>query len=168
MVRFSSYIHIEDGIMPWEKSFNEDDVIAKAMNVFWEKGYEPSSMADLILNTGITRGSLYNAFGDKEQLFIKSLSKYDQDFRRPLLAELEAMDDPKRAITVFFEHIVEQTLADTEKKGCFIINTATELSTHGEEVNSIVRNGIRELEAFFRRSIEVAQMRGIYPETLIR
>lgn len=146
--------------MPWEKSFNEDDAVEKAMKVFWEKGYEPASMADLISTTGITRGSLYNAFGGKEQLFIKSLSKYDQEFRRSFLAELEAMDDPKRAITIFFERIVDQTLADTEKKGCFIINTASELSTHGEEVNSIVHNGIRELEAFFRRSIEVAQMRG--------
>lgn len=152
--------------MPWEKSFNEDDAIAKAMNVFWEKGYEPASIADLISMTGITRGSLYNAFGGKEQLFIKSLSKYDQEFRRSLLAELEAMDDPKRAITVFFERIVDQTLADTEKKGCFIINTASELSTHGEVVNSIVHNGIRELEAFFRRSIEVAQVRGNISKTV--
>ena len=146
--------------MPWEKSFNEDDAIAKAMNVFWEKGYEPASIADLIAGTGITRGSLYNAFGGKEQLFIKALLKYDQDNRRALLAELEAMDDPKRAIAAVFDGIVAETLADTEKKGCFIVNTASELTTHGEEVNRIIHNGIREFEAFFRRSIEVAQARG--------
>ena len=84
--------------MPWEKSFDEDEAVGKAMKVFWEKGYEPASMADLIAVTGITRGSLYNAFGGKEQLFIKALEKYDKDNRRAMLAKLEAMDDPQRAI----------------------------------------------------------------------
>ena len=152
--------------MPWEKTFDEDDAIAKAMKVFWEKGYEPASISDLIAGTGITRGSLYNAFGGKEQLFVKALLKYDQDNRRAFLAELEAMDDPRRAIAAVFDGIVAETLADTEKKGCFIINTASELSTHGEEVNRIVHNGIREFEAFFRRSIEVAQARKDIPESI--
>ncbi len=62
--------------MPWEKSFDEGEVVGKAMKVFWEKGFEPSSMADLIAGTGIARGSLYNAFGGKRQLFIKALEKY--------------------------------------------------------------------------------------------
>jgi len=152
--------------MPWEKTFDEDDAIVKAMNVFWEKGYEPASIADLIAGTGITRGSLYNAFGGKEQLFVKALLKYDQDNRRAFLAELEAMDDPRRAIAAAFDGIVAETLADTEKKGCFIVNTASELATHGEEVNRIVHNGIREFEAFFRRSIEVAQARGDIPQSV--
>ena len=152
--------------MPWEKSFDEQAAIAKAMNVFWEKGFEPASIADLIASTGITRGSLYNAFGGKEQLFVKALLKYDQENRRAALAELEAMDDPKRAIATFFNGIVAETLADTEKKGCFIINTASELATHGEEVNQIVRNGLREVEAFFRRSIEVAQARKDIPASI--
>lgn len=152
--------------MPWEKSFNEDEVVGKAMQVFWEKGFEPASMADLIAGTGITRGSLYNAFGGKEQLFVKALAKYDQDNRRALLAELEAMDDPQRAITAFFDAIVKETVADKKKKGCFLINTASVLTTQGEEVNRIVRNGLRETEAFFRRSIEVAQARKQVPQTL--
>ncbi len=145
--------------MPWEKSFDEDEAIGKAMKVFWQKGYEPASMADLIAGTGITRGSLYNAFGGKQQLFVRSLQKYDKDHRRAMLAELEAMDDPVRAIAALFDGIVAETISDAEKKGCFLINTASDLATHGEQVNRIVRNGLRELEAFFRRSIEVAQAR---------
>lgn len=152
--------------MPWEKSFDEDDALAKAMKVFWEKGYEPASIADLIAGTGITRGSLYNAFGGKEQLFVKTLLKYDRENRRAMLAELEAMDDPKRAIITLFDGIVAETFADSEKKGCFIVNTASELATHGEEVNRIIHNGIREFEAFLRRSIEVAKARKEMPESL--
>jgi TetR/AcrR family transcriptional repressor of nem operon len=152
--------------MPWEKSFDEDEAVGKAMKVFWEKGYEPASMADLIAGTGISRGSLYNAFGGKEQLFIKALQKYDTDYRRATLAELEAMDDPKRAIATLFENFVADTVADPEKKGCFLVNTASALTTHGDEVNRIVRNGLRELEGFFRRCIEVAQARKQVPATL--
>lgn len=152
--------------MPWEKSFDEDDVVGKAMEVFWAKGFEPASMADLIAGTGVTRGSLYNAFGGKEQLFVKALLKYDKENRRVTLAELEAMDDPTRAIAALFDGIVADTVADTEKKGCFLVNTAAELGTHGDVVSGIVRNGLRELEAFFRRSIEVAQARKQLPESL--
>ncbi len=152
--------------MPWEKSFDEDEAIGKAMKVFWQKGYEPASMADLIAGIGITRGSLYNAFGGKEQLFVKALQKYDRDNRRAMLAELEAMDDPKRAITAFFDGLVAETVGDTQKKGCFLVNTASELSSQGDEVGRIVRNGLREVEAFFRRSVEVAQARQQLPSTL--
>ena len=152
--------------MPWEKSFDEDEAVGKAMKVFWQKGFAPASMADLIAGTGITRGSLYNAFGGKEQLFVKALQKYDKDQRRARLAELEAMDDPQRAIAQLFDGLVAETVADAEKKGCFLVNTASELTTHGEQVNAIVRNGLREIEAFFRRSIEVAQARQQIPATL--
>lgn len=152
--------------MPWEKSFDEDEAVGKAMRVFWAKGFESASIADLIESTGITRGSLYNAFGGKEQLFIKALQKYDRDNRRAILAEFEAMDDPKRAIAALFDGIVTETIADADKKGCFIINTASELAIHGNEVNQIVHNGLREFEAFFRRSIEVGQARKDIPRNL--
>lgn len=152
--------------MPWEKSFDEDDAVAKAMNVFWAKGYEPASIADLIAGTGVSRGSLYNAFGGKKQLFIKALLKYDQENRRAMLSELEAMDAPKRAIAALFDGIVAETLADNEKKGCFLVNTASELGTHGEDVSRIVSNGLREFEGFLRRSIEVAQARKEVPASV--
>ncbi len=152
--------------MPWEKTFDEDDAIAKAMKVFWAKGFEPASMADLIASTGISRGSLYNAFGGKEQLFVKTLRKYDTDNRRAILAEMEAMDDPKNAIAALFDGIVADTLADSEKKGCFLINTASTLATQSEDVNQIVRNGLREIEAFFRRCIEVGQARKVFPQRI--
>jgi TetR/AcrR family transcriptional repressor of nem operon len=152
--------------MPWEKSFDEDEAVDKAMKVFWKKGFESASMADLITGTGITRGSLYNAFGGKKELFVKALLKYDKDNRRALLAELEAMDDPLRAIAALFDTLVAETISDAEKKGCFLVNTASDLTTHDEEVNSIVRNGLREIQAFFRRSIEVAQARKQIADTV--
>ncbi len=152
--------------MPWEKSFNEETALEQAMEVFWEKGFEPASIADLLKGTGLNRGSLYNAFGDKQQLFVKALQKYDRDCRQVLLARLEALDNPKKAIADFFDVIVEETVADQEHKGCFLFNTALDITRHDEKVNEIVTNGIKEIEAFFRRSIEVGQARDEIPKGL--
>ena len=57
--------------MPWEKSFDEETAVESAMQVFWEKGFEPASIADLLAGTGLNRGSLYNAFGGKQQLLFR-------------------------------------------------------------------------------------------------
>lgn len=146
--------------MPWEKSFDEDAALEKAMNVFWEKGFEPASITDLLEGTGLNRGSFYNAFGGKQQLFVKALRKYDRDNRKAMLVRLEAMDNPKQAIAELFDIIVAETVDDPKQKGCFLINTVSEIATQDEEVNEIVTTGVREFEAFLRRSIEVAQVRG--------
>jgi len=151
--------------MPWEKSFDEETAVENAMQVFWEKGFEPASIADLLAETGLNKGSLYNAFGGKQQLFVRALQKYDRE-RQAMLAKLEALDDPQKAIATFFDNTVARTVADQDHKGCFLFNTALQINTHDEEVNTIVTNGVREVEAFFRRSIEVGQARGEMPKEL--
>lgn len=151
--------------MPWEKSFDEETAVENAMQVFWEKGFEPASIADLLAETGLNKGSLYNAFGGKQQLFVRALQKYDRE-RQAMLAKQEALDDPQKAIATFFDNTVARTVADQDHKGCFLFNTALQINTHDEEVNTIVTNGVREVEAFFRRSIEVGQARGEMPKEL--
>ena len=145
--------------MPWEKSFDEELALEKAMQVFWSKGFDSASMADLINETGVNRGSLYNAFGGKQPLFVRALLKYDRDMRMANLAQLEALDDPGRAIGEFFDIMVSETVADIGRKGCFLFNTVVESGSHDAQVNEIVANGLREIEGFFRRSIEVGQAR---------
>jgi len=152
--------------MPWEKSFNVDTAIEDAMQVFWDKGYEQTSVTDLLAGTGLNKGSLYNAFGGKKQLFVKALQKYDEE-RRAMFAELEALDDPQQAIGKLFDNIVATTVADAGHKGCFLFNTALQINMHGEEVSGIVTKGVKEIEAFFRRSIEVGQARGQIPKELV-
>jgi len=152
--------------MPWEKSFNEQNAIESAMQVFWEKGYEATSIADLIANTGINRGSLYNAFGGKRQLFTLSLLKYDAETRKAFLAELEALDKPKLAFKTLFDTLVQQAGNNTLPKGCFLVNTSIEIASHDKEIKDIVSQGFIEFEAFFRRGIEVSQTRGDMPSTL--
>lgn len=152
--------------MPWEKSFNEDIALEKAMVVFWERGYEPTSIANLLEGMELNRGSFYNTFGSKQELFEKALEKYDKEYRQPMLAQLEALDDPKQAIDNFFDMTVSQTISDQQHKGCFLFNTATVIATHNEKINKIVSNGVREIEGFFRRCIEVGQARHDIPASL--
>lgn len=149
--------------MPWEKSFDENEIVDRAMRVFWSKGYASSSINDLTSATGINRGSLYNAFGGKLKLFTRGLLKYDLEHRRSFLSELEAMNDPLASFERCFEAVIAETLTDKEKKGCFLVNTASELPFHEEEVRTIVNRGLLEFEQFFQRGIEVAQARKQVP-----
>ncbi len=80
--------------MPWEKSFNEQSAIEKAMNIFWEEGYEGTSIANLIEGTRVNRGSLYNAS----------------------LAELENLDNPRQAFKTLFDRLLQQAQDDTQKR----------------------------------------------------
>ena len=152
--------------MPWEKSFDEDAALERAMDLFWEKGFESTSIAELLEHTGLNRGSFYNAFGDKRSLFLKALRKYDKERRRAMLAELEALDDPKRAVCELFDHIVAETIDDERRRGCFMVNAASEVVALDAEVHEILSNGFREFEGFFRRCIEVGQSRNEISKTL--
>ena len=153
--------------MPWEKSFDEEVIIDRAIQVFWEKGYKASSISDLTEATGINRGSLYNAFGGKLKLFIKALRKYDTENRKMIITELEALNNPREAFQKFFDTVIDETINDGRKRGCFLINTALDLPSHNQEVKQIVTKGLGESEAFFQRGIEVAQARGDIAKDII-
>lgn len=146
--------------MPWEKSFDEEVAVEKAMAVFWEKGFASASVSDLLATTGLNKGSLYNAFGDKRKLFTRALLKYDNLQREGTISWLEGLNDPRQAIIAAFDWILEETLNDSGKKGCFIFNTAMELGTHDDEIHTIVTNSLDNIETFFRQCIEQAQDRG--------
>ncbi|MCM2369950.1 TetR/AcrR family transcriptional regulator [Aporhodopirellula aestuarii] len=152
--------------MPWEKSFDESEVIDKAMHVFWQKGYMATSISDLTAATGIQRGSLYNAFSGKQELFLRSLQKYDREQRCVLLKRLEAIDDPLKAISVLFDAIVQQSMEDPQKKGCFLINTSLTLSEHDDEAQALVSTALKEFTQFFARQIKLGQQREQIPVTV--
>lgn len=77
--------------MPWEKQFDVDDALTKAMHAFWARGYEATSIRDLVDRMGINRGSIYATFGDKRSLFIQALRHYDTRHREAWLGAREAI-----------------------------------------------------------------------------
>lgn len=146
--------------MPWEKQFNTDEALAKAMDAFWGRGYEATSVQDLLDCMGINRGSLYAAFGDKRSLFIKALRRYDAIHRGQWVAALSEAGSPRAAIRAAFDGAVAAVLDGGSRDGCLLVNTALELSPHDKEISRIVSHALAEMEAFFRDRIEAGQAAG--------
>ena len=152
--------------MPWVKDFDVDGAVDDAMRVFWAKGYEATSISDLVEAMRINKGSLYNAFGSKKELFTRALLRYDRENRRAVVKQLEAMDDPVRAITTLFDSLIAESECDLDRKGCFLINTALELPNHPHDIQDMVRSALRDMEQFFERTVELARTRGEAPPYL--
>lgn len=146
--------------MPWEKDFDIDAALADAMGEFWEKGYEATSISDLTKAMKINKGSLYNAFGGKKELFIQAVSKYSRENLQASLKELEQMEDPLESINSLFEGLVAESMADEKKRGCFLVNTAVELPNQTDDVRLIITAAFDDLERFFARRIVEGQTNG--------
>lgn len=152
--------------MPWEKDFDVDVAVDRAMKVFWAKGYDSTSISDLTEAMQINKGSLYNAFGSKKALFTQSLLKYDRENHQATIKQLEALDSPLTAIRTLFDFLIAESQTDAERKGCLLVNTALDLPNHSQEVQRMVTSALEDLEQFFRRMIALGQERGEVPAKL--
>lgn len=152
--------------MPWKKQFDVDEVLHKAMAVFWHHGYAAASIQDLVETTGVNRASLYATYGSKRDLFIAALKAYDERGRQALLAELKAGCSPKEAIRRLFWANANLAFSSGELRGCFMTNTAIELAQHDKEIGAIVAKAQEETEAFFMRMIEKGKADGTIPERI--
>jgi TetR/AcrR family transcriptional repressor of nem operon len=133
------------------KEFNPDDAIEKATQVFWHKGYEATSVEDLLRAMGLNRGSLYDTFGDKRQLFLKVMDRYCTSFVGPKLSLLDQPGPALPTLHRFINGMIEGGLADPQRRGCFISNTVMELSPHEEEIAGRLRRALKVVEdAFFK------------------
>lgn len=146
--------------MPWEKTFDIDEATDKATEVFWKKGYEATSMADLIDAMGINKGSLYNAFGSKKALFDRALERYDQKNRAAFLAELRQISNPRAAVAALFDGLIEEARNDPSNLGCFVVNTAQDLPNQSPEATKMVQTSLDEIELFFRDRIDQGKADG--------
>lgn len=146
--------------MPWEKRFDTEQVLDAVMQAFWARGYEATSMQDLVERTGVNRASLYATYGDKHALFLSALRMYDEKMRRELLAELEAGCGPREAIRRLFLVFAERVGKANGNRGCFVTNTALELAAHDKEARRVVVHAQEEIEAFFARMIVKGRLQG--------
>lgn len=149
--------------MPWEKQFDEAEVLDKAMQAFWAHGFQATSIQNLVDCMGLKRGSIYAAFGNKRSLFLKTLERYETHHRRAWLDSLWHRHTPRAAILTVFEGAISAALSDDSRSGCFLVNTAIELSPHDDEIAQVVANGLAETEAFFRDSVLEGQRVGDIP-----
>src|SRR6266568_1383877 len=115
--------------MARQKEFNRDEVLHKAMEVFWTRGYEGASIQDLVKHMGINRQSIYDTFGDKHSLFLQSLDRYREIENRKVFAVLERPGSVKRNLRQLFEEVISRSIsAEGRRRGCFVGNSMSELA----------------------------------------
>ncbi|MBD1392006.1 TetR/AcrR family transcriptional regulator [Mucilaginibacter glaciei] len=142
------------------KDFDETEVLTKAVNLFWLKGYSATSMQDLVDELGISRSSLYDTYGDKHTLFLKALESY-QCANSGQFAQIIAGDgSSKEIIRALLEFFIDGLLNDTCQKGCFMVNAEVEVGLHDKEVSDMIQKNDQNTEDAFYRVIKTGQERG--------
>ena len=146
--------------MAGKKSFLPEQVLDKAMDLFWKQGYEGTSIEELLQCMGLGRGSLYDTFGDKHALYLAALSRYLARYRG-MVAELQQQTGSLSEILErFFQASIEALLSDPAYRGCFLVNATVEMAPHDPEVNKIVQSALQEIEEGFYRLLIQAQVAG--------
>ena len=151
--------------MPRKREFDVDEAVRAIIDVFWSNGYEGTSIEDLTEATGVKRQSLYNALGDKRDMFIKALLKYDKEDRRNALAEIESQETGRGAVEFLFTLLVGHCSKDESRRGCFLVNTALE-ACHDDGIQDVVSDAIGDFGSFFRRNLRRGQKEGEIPSTV--
>ncbi|MFI0367018.1 TetR/AcrR family transcriptional regulator [Actinomadura sp. 1N219] len=140
------------------RSFDDGQVAAEALELFWRRGYAATSLRDLKDGLGVLPGSLYAAFGDKHGLFLRALERY-VDAAREQAAELPGDGTVLPRIRTLLLSVLEAAQA-TPGRGCMLGNTAAELLPGDETAGRLVQDGFGALEAGLAQALQAAQRSG--------
>ena len=142
------------------KAFDTDEVLDRALHIFWQKGYEGTSMQDLVDGMQINRASIYDTFGNKEQLYLSALQRYLQRNHQQVQQLLAGSSSVREALEQLLDNMIQESLHDAERKGCFVVNATTGLANRYEEVNQLVLNNERRMAFIFEDFIRQGKERG--------
>lgn len=146
--------------MAGKKAFDPQRVLEKAMNAFWQRGYEGISIEDLVQSTGIGRGSLYATFDDKHSLYLAALEQYIASVRAQTNAVLDQPGTLHEVLDRLFQTQLDALLSDPARRGCFLVNASLEMAPQDAEVNTIVQSALQELKEGLYRLLLKAQVGG--------
>jgi TetR/AcrR family transcriptional repressor of nem operon len=145
--------------MPRPREFDEDLVLDAAMHLFWTKGYEGTSLSDLESALGVGRQSLYNAFGDKRQLFLASLDRYRRRASEALVA-LASGSKGIDAIRAYFHASVDMLAGHGDHRGCFVARSLVDHGQHDPEVAQRCNVSNRHIQDSLAIALRTARARG--------
>ncbi|MDI3341903.1 MAG: TetR/AcrR family transcriptional regulator [Sphaerobacter sp.] len=141
------------------KEFSPDAALQAAMELFWQKGYEATSVADLVEHLGIGRGSLYATFGDKHQLYLAALQRY-LETQPPILELLSQPGPVLPAVRALVERYAEEAAGDRQRRGCMVVNAAVERLPADRHVARLVEGSWDRLETALTSALIRAQAQG--------
>jgi TetR/AcrR family transcriptional repressor of nem operon len=144
--------------MARSKEFEEAAVLDKAMRLFWEQGYEKTSMNDLVEHMGIHRRSLYDTFGDKHTLFLKAMNRYVDKVDAALTGELKLSKTAAEALQIIFGFLIREE--QDSPSGCLLVNSAVELAARDADVDTKSTEAFTTTEQLLREIILWGQRDG--------
>ncbi len=127
------------------REFDEDEALAKIMDVFWAKGFEGASMNDLVTATGLRKGSLYAAFGDKRAMYLKALALYDRTAIGRAVRLLTGTGAPEKRIGEFLQLAIDAVTIRKDRRGCFLCNASVDQAVLDPESERYVKSSLKRL-----------------------
>lgn len=155
------------------RGFDTEAAVARAMDVFWSRGYHGTALPDLLRATRLSRGSLYAAFGDKHALFLRALDRYIADALARMDTELGPRHAPVEGLRALLAGYVDRTSGASGRRGCLLVATAMELAGDDGDVESRVRGFFKAMEikaagAFARAKAAGELAAGVEPASAAR
>ena len=149
------------------REFDQKEVLDKSLDLFWSKGFERTSIQDLVEHTGVHRGSLYDTFGDKNQLFLMCLDRFHDLYKDRIFLILEENGESKEILERFFNELIDIAMSnENHRRGCFIANTAMELGSFDDIISSRIKAYTIDMETHFLNFLQRAQKEGVLNNNL--
>jgi TetR/AcrR family transcriptional regulator, transcriptional repressor for nem operon len=142
------------------KDFDEEKVLDKAICIFSHKGYNGTSMQDLVDGLGISRSSMYDTFTDKHTLYVKALECYQKTADQRICDIIQNSSSAKAAIRQLLKITVDELLKDKQKHGCFLVNAEIEVALHDNGVKEMICRSTQHMETAFQHAIVKGQRSG--------
>ncbi|MWC31174.1 TetR/AcrR family transcriptional regulator [Paenibacillus sp. MMS18-CY102] len=136
------------------REFDEQQALSAAMQVFWEKGYEATSISDLTASMGIQRPSLYAAFGGKKELFEAVLHKYTQISLTYTQNLLKSASTAREAVQIYLQGIIKGGDGGGPNFGCLCMNTMVELAPHDQSFAHLTKSYQLRITELLQQTIE--------------
>ncbi len=142
------------------REFDTTEALGKAMDVFWTKGYEATTLSDLLEAMGLSKSSFYDTFGSKHEVFLDSIEHYKQTMTAQItgLARLES--PARKLIESLFGRAVSRITEEGGQRGCFLNNCAVEVALHDPQAAKLIDGGIGLMEDTFFLLVERGQREG--------
>lgn len=146
--------------MPRPKLFSRESVIKNSLMLFWKNGYYNTGIQEITEVSKINRSSLYEAFGDKEALYLECLHYYRQTYLAEFFSVFKSDAGQLHALSKFFEMIIPEQHQPPLSWGCFLVNTIVEVASHVPAIRTVALQYLKELQLRLEKSIVLGQRNG--------
>ncbi|MGI9433656.1 MAG: TetR/AcrR family transcriptional regulator [Geminicoccaceae bacterium] len=127
------------------REFDEEAALQDILDVFWAKGFEGTSLSDLVAGTGLRKGSLYAAFGDKRAMYRKALALYDRTVIDGAASMLTTIGSPEHGLDLFLQSAIDTAAKQSDRRGCFLCNATVDQAAADPETERAVKASIARL-----------------------